>query len=50
MLTLITDHKPLLAILGLKSAIPALAALRMQWWALVLMAYNYEMLEYLNAA
>lgn len=40
--TLITDHKPLLAILGLKSAIPTLAALRMQRWALISMAYNYE--------
>lgn len=43
--TLITDHKPLLAILGPKSAVPTLAALRMQRWALILMAYSYE-LEY----
>lgn len=47
--TLITDHKPLLAILGPKSAIPTLAALRMQRWALILMAYNYE-IEYRQSA
>ena len=40
--TLITDHKPLLAILGLRSAIPTLAAAR---WALVLSAYDY-VIEY----
>ncbi|KAI4881016.1 hypothetical protein NFI96_011261 [Prochilodus magdalenae] len=40
--TLITDHKPLLTILGSGSAIPTLAALRMQRWALTLMAYNYD--------
>ncbi|XP_052327850.1 uncharacterized protein K02A2.6-like [Oncorhynchus keta] len=42
---LLTDHKPLLAILGPKSAIPTLAALRMQRWALILLAYDYE-IEY----
>ncbi len=42
---LLTDHKPLLAILGPKSAIPTLAALRMQRWALILKAYDYE-IEY----
>ena len=40
--TLITDHKPLLAIFNPKSAIPTLAAARMQRWALVLSAYDYE--------
>ena len=40
--TLVTDHKPLLSILGPKSAIPTLAAARMQRWALVLSAYDYE--------
>ena len=40
--TLITDHKPLLAILGPKSEIPTLAAARMQRWALILSAYHYE--------
>ncbi|XP_039893254.1 uncharacterized protein K02A2.6-like [Simochromis diagramma] len=47
--TLITDHKPLLAILGPKSAVPTLAALRMQRWALILMAYNYD-IEYRRSA
>nr|XP_023990507.1 uncharacterized protein K02A2.6-like [Salvelinus alpinus] len=42
---LLTDHKPLLAILGPKSSIPTLAALRMQRWALILLAYDYE-IEY----
>uniref|UniRef100_A0A803JEW5 Gypsy retrotransposon integrase-like protein 1 n=1 Tax=Xenopus tropicalis TaxID=8364 RepID=A0A803JEW5_XENTR len=40
--SLVTDHKPLLAILGPKSAIPTLAALRMQRWALLLLAYDYD--------
>ena len=43
--TLVTDHKPLLAILGPKSAIPTLAAMRMQRWALRLLAYSYD-IEY----
>lgn len=45
----LTDHKPLLAIPRPKSAIPTLAALRLQWWALILMAYNYE-IEYRQSA
>ena len=44
-LTIVTDHKPLLAILGPKKNIPALAAARMQRWALLLSAHNYK-LEY----
>lgn len=47
--TLITDHKPLLTILGPKSAVPTLAALRMQRWALILMAYSYD-IEYRRSA
>ena len=42
---LLTDHKPLLAIFIPKSAIPTLAAARMQRWTLVLSAYDYE-IEY----
>ena len=40
--TLITDHQPLLAILGPKRGIPSIAAARMQRWALVLSAYKYH--------
>lgn len=39
---LLTDHKPLLKILGPKTGIPTLAAARMQRWALILAAYTYE--------
>lgn len=39
---LVTDHKPLTAILNPKSPIPTLAAARMQRWALLLSAYNYS--------
>ena len=39
--TLITDHKPLLAVLGPTSLVPTLAAARMQRWAIVLSAYDY---------
>ena len=40
--TLITDHKPLTAILGPKKGIPSLAAARLQRWALLLAAYDYN--------
>ena len=40
--TLVTDHKPLLAILGEKKGIPSLAAARLQRWAVLLSAYQYE--------
>ena len=43
--TLVTDHQPLVALLGPKAAIPTLAAARMQRWALVLSAYDYQ-IEY----
>ena len=39
---LVTDHKPLLAILGPKKGIPSLAAARLQRWAVLLSAYQYE--------
>ena len=40
--TLITDHKPLTTILGPEKGIPSLAAARLQRWAILLSAYNYE--------
>jgi hypothetical protein len=41
--TLITDHKPLLAMLGSTSGLPTLTAARMQRWALILSAYFYDL-------
>ena len=43
--TLMTDYKPLVTIFGLQSGIPILAAARMQRWALILQAYQYD-IEY----
>ena len=40
--TLITDHKPLTTIFSPKSSLPALAAARLQRWAIILSAYQYE--------
>lgn len=42
--TLVTDHKPLLAILGPKAGLPTLVAARLQRWAVILSAYNYSMM------
>ena len=39
---LTTDHKPLTSIFGAKKGVPALAAARLQRWAIQLSAYNYE--------
>ena len=39
---LVTDHKPLLAILGPKMGVPSLAAARLQRWAVLLSAYSYD--------
>ena len=40
--TLVTDHRPLCKILGHNQGVPALAAARMQRWALILSAYSYK--------
>ena len=40
--TLVTDHKPLTVILGPKKGIPPLAAARLQRWAMLLAAYQYQ--------
>ena len=52
--TLVTDHQPLTTIFGPKKALPTLAAARIQRWALLLSAYNYEVkyrstMEHTNA-
>lgn len=36
------DHKPLERIFGPKTAIPSLAAMRLQRWAIILAAFNYS--------
>ena len=40
--TLVTDHKPLLSILGPTAEIPPIAAVRMQRWGIFLSAYQYD--------
>ncbi|XP_029142978.1 uncharacterized protein K02A2.6-like, partial [Protobothrops mucrosquamatus] len=40
--TLLTDHKPLLAIFGSKKGIPVYTANRLQRWALILLGYDFE--------
>ena len=42
--TLVTDHKPLLTILGPNTGIPSLAAARMQRWSFLLSAYQYDII------
>ena len=38
---ILTDNKPLERIFCLKTAIPSLAAMRLQGWAIILAAFNY---------
>ena len=40
--TLITDHKPLVTILGPKKGVPPIAAARLQRWSVKLAAYSYD--------
>ena len=40
--TLVTDHQPLMTILGPNTGIPSLAAARLQRWGIVLSAYQYD--------
>ena len=40
--TLVTDHKPLLSILGPTCEVPSVAAARMQRWGIFLSAYQYD--------
>ena len=46
---LVSDYKPILAILGPKAGLPTLVAARLQRWAVILAAYNYA-LEYRSTA
>ena len=40
--TLVTDHRPLTTILSPHKGIPSLAAARLQGWAIILSAYQYD--------
>jgi len=40
--TFLTDHKPLLSILSSKANVLPITAVRMQWWAIFLSAYDYN--------
>ena len=40
---ILSDHKPLKYLLGETRGIPAMASARIQRWALMLSAYNYEL-------
>ena len=53
--SLLTDHKALTTIFGPRKWVPTLASLRLQRWALILMAYDYDITyhrpeEHSNAA
>lgn len=45
--TLRTDHKPLVSIFGPNAGIPTMTASRMQRWAVILSAYDYD-IEYIK--
>lgn len=46
---LVTDHKPLVSILNPNKQLPSMTALRIQRWAITLMAYQFE-IKYRNTA
>ena len=46
---IVTDHKPLIALLGPTKGIPTLAANRLARWALILSQYKYQ-IEYWRTA
>ena len=45
--TILTDHRPLLTLMGPDRPVPVHAAARLQRWALILQSYNYK-IEYRN--
>lgn len=45
--TLQTDHKPLISIFGSKKGIPVYTANRLQRWAIILLAYDFN-IQYIN--
>ncbi|XP_063375565.1 uncharacterized protein K02A2.6-like isoform X1 [Cydia amplana] len=47
--TLVTDHKPLISIFGPQTGVPSMTSSRMQRWALLLMAYDFD-IQYVNSA
>ena len=47
--TILTDHRPLLTLLGPHRAVPAHTASRLQRWALILASYHYK-IEYRSTA
>ncbi|KAK7909343.1 hypothetical protein WMY93_014027 [Mugilogobius chulae] len=48
--TLLTDHRPLTSIFGPHTGIPSMAASRMQRWALLLSAHQYEISKWPEVA
>ena len=43
--TMVTDHKPLLGLFSMSKPIPPLASGRIQRWALLLQAYNFDLIH-----